>query len=433
MYKILLPIIRHLTGIYEERHYREDERLRNFIKRTGLSVLSAFLLLQLSGCSTKEFAAAFNQIESSIKEEIGSEYRGAEDTQAVWEDADIEKKPEEETKSAPVLASDNNYAYSTLDEETKKVYDEVLDAILTHEKEVSVSTVDTKVLENAYKAVCADYGGLFWVSGYVYTQYTRGGTLVGMDFTPKYTMSYEERIGTQEQIDDSVAELLSGIAGTATDYEKAKYVFEVLIQNVDYDASMENNQNIISVFLSRATVCQGYACATQYLLNQLGVQSTIVTGMAEGESHAWNLVRLDGNYYYMDTTWGNSRYLDDSSKIEKYVNYSYLAVTSEEISRTHVLDSSFPLPECTNMENNYFVQEGKYFTEWVPENVGSLFAQSWSQGGRGMSVKFSSPELYQKALEYFITDQHISDYCENISSIYYLEDPEQYVLTINFV
>ena len=407
--------------------------MRNLLKRTFLSVLSALLFLQLWGCSTKEFAETFSRIENSIKEEIGSEYRGAEDTQAVWEDADIEKKPEEETKVSLAENFGVNYAYSTLDEETRIVYDEVLDAILSHEEDVSVSTVDKKILENAYKAVCADYGGLFWVSGYVYTQYTRGGKLVGMDFTPKYTMSHEERIGIQEQIDDSVEELLAGISVSNSDYEKAKYVFEILIQNVDYDASMENNQNIISVFLSRATVCQGYACATQYLLNKLGVPSTIVTGTAEGESHAWNLVRLDGNYYYMDTTWGNSRYLDDSSQIEKYVNYSYLAVTSEEISRTHVLDSSFPLPECTSMENNYFVREGKYFTEWNPENVGSLFAQAWSQGGGGMSVKFSSPELYQQAIQYFIADQHIADYCEKISSIYYLEDPEQYVLTINFV
>ena len=407
--------------------------MRNLLKRTFLSVLSALLFLQLWGCSTKEFAETFSRIENSIKEEIGSAYRGAEDAQAVWEDADIEKKPEEETKVSLAENFGVNYAYSTLDEETRIVYDEVLDAILSHEEEVSVSTVDTKILENAYKAVCADYGGLFWVSGYVYTQYTRGGKLVGMDFTPKYTMSHEERIGIQEQIDDSVEELLAGISVSNSDYEKAKYVFEILIQNVDYDASMENNQNIISVFLSRATVCQGYACATQYLLNKLGVPSTIVTGTAEGESHAWNLVRLDGNYYYMDTTWGNSRYLDDSSQIEKYVNYSYLAVTSEEISRTHVLDSSFPLPECTSMENNYFVREGKYFTEWNPENVGSLFAQAWSQGGGGMSVKFSSPELYQQAIQYFIADQHIADYCEKISSIYYLEDPEQYVLTINFV
>ena len=242
----------------------------------------------------------------------------------------------------------------------------------------------------------------------------------------------EERTGLQQQIDASVDELLAGISITDSDYAKAKYVFEILIQNVDYDASADNNQNIISAFLSRATVCQGYACATQYLLKLLGVQSAIVTGNANGESHAWNLVRLDGDYYYMDTTWGNSRYLDDSSQTAKYINYGYLAVTSEEISRTHMLDNSFELPECTNMEDNYFVQEGRYFTEWNPDGVGTLLAQAWDEGSMETAVKFSSPELYEQALNYFIKEQHIVDYCRSISSIYYLEDAEQYVLTFNF-
>ena len=152
-----------------------------------------------------------------------------------------------------------------------------------------------------------------------------------MDFSPKYTMDYDKRMELQAQIDASTEELLDGISVTDSDYDKAKYVFEILVQNVDYDSSVDNNQNIISAFLNRATVCQGYACATQYLLKMLGMESVIVTGTANGESHAWNLVKLDGNYYYMDTTWGNSRYLDDASQTAKYVNYNYLAVTSEEI------------------------------------------------------------------------------------------------------
>ena len=216
-------------------------------------------------------------------------------------------------------------------------------------------------------------------------------------------------------------------------YTKAKYVFEILVQNVDYDASAENNQNIISAFLNRATVCQGYACATQYLLRLLGIQSAIVTGNANGESHAWNLVRLDGEYYYMDTTWGNSRYLDSSSQMEKYVNYNYLAITSEEISRTHILDNSFQLPECTHMEDNYFIKEKRYFEEWNPEGIGALLTESWNAGGGDVAVKFASHDLYEQALKYFITDQHIADYCENISSVFYLEDKELYVLTFHFL
>ena len=172
---------------------------------------------------------------------------------------------------------------------------------------------------------------------------------------------------------------------------------------------------------------------TQYLLRLLGIQSTIVTGNANGESHAWNLVRLDGEYYYMDTTWGNSRYLDSDSQMEKYVNYSYLAITSEEISRTHILDNSFKLPECTHTENNFFRKENRYYEAWSPEQIGALLAESWNAGGGDVSVKFASSDLYEQALQYFITDQHIADYCENISSIFYLEDKEMYVLTFHFL
>lgn len=325
-----------------------------------------------------------------------------------------------------------NYAFLTLDEEERQVYGEVLETILAHDEKAKVSTLDADKLERAYKAVCADYGGLFWVSGYVYTQYTRGGELTDMEFTPKYTMDEEERRKTQQQIDASVEELLGGISITDPDYDKAKYIFEILVQNVDYDASVENNQNIISAFLSRATVCQGYACATQYLLKEMGIQSVIVTGSAGGESHAWNVVRLDGEYYHMDTTWGNSRYLDNSSQAGKYVNYNYLAVTSEEISRTHILDNSFALPECASTADNYFVREGRYFTEWNPQTVGEMLSAAWGSGAGMLSVKFSSPELYRQAFDYFITEQHIADYCENISSVYYLEDEELHVLTFHF-
>ena len=225
---------------------------------------------------------------------------------------------------------------------------------------------------------------------------------------------------------------MAGISITDSDYEKAKYVFEVLVQNVDYDVSAENSQNIISAFLNRATVCQGYACATQYLLRLLGIQSVIVTGNANGESHAWNLVRLNGRYYYMDTTWGNSRYLSNSSEMEKYVNYNYLAITTEEISRTHTIDNSFALPECTSMEDNYFIRENRYFSEWNPEAVGAVLTEVWNAGGGDASVKFASKGLYERALDYFIAQQYIADYCENISSIYYLEDEELYVLTFHF-
>lgn len=404
---------------------------------------AAVCLFSFMGCSlTEQYEVLKTEI---LKNEVTMENRGEQASEVAFaseetvppmtelsEETEIPTEIEIPLEIDEDMAQVPNYAYLSLSEEEKHVYNEVLNTILEHTEKAEVSTLDIDVLERAYKAVCADYGGLFWMSGYVYTQYTKGGELTGMDFSPKYTMERDKRQQIQQQIDASVEELLAGISITDSDYEKAKYVFEILTQNVDYDSSVENNQNIISAFLNRATVCQGYASAAQYLLRLLGIESVIVTGQANGESHAWNLINLDGEYYYMDVTWGNSRYLDHSSQTEKQVNYSYLAMTTDEIEKTHTFDNTFPLPKCSSMACNYFVRENHYITEWNPQAIGELLAEVWNAGGEELAVKFSSPAIYDMALDYFITQQHISDYCENISSIYYLENQELCVLTFHF-
>lgn len=401
----------------------------------------AMCLILCTGCGmishSKEKTAVIKKEEAESNMPQGETQEKMPETETALPEPETAAPQEKAQEEASAIAWDReayagDFAYLTLNDGEQQVYYEILTAMLEHRESVTVSTLDPQALELVYKAVCADYGGLYWVSGYVYTQHTVNGTPVSMDFAPKYTMDYEQRLKLQEQIDASAKEYLAGISVTDSDYEKAKYVFETLVQNVDYDASAKNSQNILSVFLGRATVCQGYACATQYLLHLLGIQSVIVTGSANGQSHAWNLVRLDGDYYYMDTTWGNSRYLDSTSRMEKYVNYNYLAVTSEEISRTHTLDNSFALPECVSMDDNYFVKENRYFEEWNPDAAGAVLAEAWNAGKADAAVKFASSELYEKALDYFITQQYIADYCQNISSVYYIEDEELRVLTFRF-
>ena len=285
-----------------------EETVKKIMKRTLCLILCAAAFADLlSGCSFAGFHLETEVFQSETKTNISKRpVKKSKPEEKVQQEAVIETETEETGEPAETdresfgreadTAYAQNYAYSTLADTAKEVYHEILTAILEHKEKIEVSTLEVDVLEEAYRAICADYGGLYWVSGYVYTQYSRGGEPTGMEFQPKYTMDADEREETQKQIDASVEELMAGISHQDSDYTKAKYVFEILVQNVDYDASAENNQNIISAFLNRATVCQGYACATQYLLRLLGIQSAIVTGNANGESHAWNLVRLDGEY-----------------------------------------------------------------------------------------------------------------------------------------
>ncbi|WP_090170183.1 transglutaminase domain-containing protein [Pseudobutyrivibrio sp. 49] len=327
----------------------------------------------------------------------------------------------------------DRYAYQHLNDETKVTYDQIYNCMTEYSEKITVSTKDNSTLQKAYEAVMADYGDLFWVNGYKYNTYTSDDKVVSIEFWPKYTMSKDQRDVYKASIEATADEWLSGISQDASDFKKALYVFETLIENVDYNTDSEENQNILSVFLYRSTVCQGYADAAWYLLDKLGIKSTVITGTANGESHAWNLVYLDGAYYYMDVTWGNSKYLDGNNDTAKRVNYAYFAMTTEEISQNHVITVDFEVPECLSNADNFFVHEGLYYDWFGVDSIGNRLAQSYNNGEAEISLKFSNSDLYSKVINYFIDENHLSDYCRGINSVYYLLDENANVLTIQWV
>ena len=326
----------------------------------------------------------------------------------------------------------DRYAYQHIDEESQITYDQIYNCITEYKEKVTVTTKSSEVLQRAYEAVMADYGNLFWVSGYKYNTYTSDGAVVSIEFSPKYTMSKDQRDVYQASVEATAEEWLAGISENASDFDKALHVFETLIENVDYNTDSEENQNILSVFLYRSTVCQGYADAAWYLLDKLGIKSTIITGTANGESHAWNLVYLDGAYYFMDVTWGNSKYMDGNNDTAKRVNYAYFAMTTEEISQNHVITVDFEVPECLSNADNYYVHEGLYYDWFGVDSIGSRLSQSYESGEAEISLKFSNSDLYSQVINYFIDENHLSDYCRGLNSVYYLLDENANVLTIQW-
>ncbi len=348
-----------------------------------------------------------------------------------WYSGEIEQNAFVEPYKVEGVSFDK-YAYQHISEEEQTTYDQIYDCIIQHKDKISLFTKDEKVLGDAYEAVMADYGNLFWVSGYQYNTFSINDKVIGLEFEPKYTRSKEQRDVDQAAVDAVVDEWLSGVNPNASDFDKALYVFETLINNVDYDSNAEDNQNIISAFLNRATVCQGYSDAAWYMLDRLGIKSTIIIGTANGEQHAWNLVYLDGAYYYMDVTWGNSKYLNINNDTVKRINYANFAMTTEEISQNHVITSSFEVPECLSNEDNYYVHKGLFYDWFGVDAIGNRLAESFNAGEDEISLKFSSSDLYNRVIEYFFDERHISDYCSNMGDINYLLDEDANVFTVQW-
>lgn len=371
------------------------------------------VLLGLTACGMPE---AIRGISAGIRDELAEEAREANANN----NRDV------------TSVSMECYGYNQLNPEEQLVYDEIVDCLLNHLDKVDVSTTDTNELYKVFSIVMADHGGIFWVSGYQYNTYSLFGRVTSIEFEPNYTFSQQEVLQLQQQIDEVVLGWMSGISVTDSDYNKAKYIFETLIQNVDYDLNSENNQNILSVFLGGKTVCQGYACATQYLFNYLGMNSMIVTGVAGKEAHAWNLIQLDGQYYYMDTTWGNSKYLSEEMSSEKYINYAFMACTSEEINRTHEPQMQIELPEATATDNDYFHREGLFFDTYDKNAIGETVASAWYRGADRVAIKMGNDELYQEVKKYMVEDGAIFDWCVGLRSINYIENTEECILNFQF-
>lgn len=332
---------------------------------------------------------------------------------------------------------ENSYAFHQLPDNEQEIYLEILWTLLNFRENVTLSSMDEEEISRMFQCVLNDHPEIFYVDGYTYTQYTLGDILKRITFSGTYPMDKEEIADRQTQIDEYVKQCFSGITSEMDEYEKVKHIYEYLIDHTEYDALAKDNQNICSVFLDGRSVCQGYAKATQYLLQQAGIGSTLILGeVSKGEGHAWNAVRIDGQWYYVDTTWGDASYQavggEDSypQKAKPTINYDYLCVTTEQLCKTHTIENVVTPPECVAMEANYYVKEGLYFTTLDKEQLTRIFQEGYEHGNAYVTLKCASEELYEQMQDMLITEQEIFKYldCPN-GVVSYTDDKEQYSMS----
>lgn len=91
-----------------------------------------------------------------------------------------------------------------------------------------------------------------------------------------------------------------------SDYDKFKAVINWIVSNVRYDEDNETKyqHDLTGVVLDGLAVCDGYAGTFYYMANAVGLNALFEDGITNSNRirHAWNLVQIDGTYYYVDPT-----------------------------------------------------------------------------------------------------------------------------------
>ena len=297
--------------------------------------------------------------------------------------------------------------------------------------DIVISTTSDEAVELVFDYVMMDHPEIFYLDGYKYTNYTLGGTITKISFSGNYFYDLDEVKRRQTRINEYVNKCLAGAPSSEDDYYAIKYVYEYIIENTEYDINAEDNQNICSVFLNGRSVCNGYSKAAQYIRGKLGIKCTLVSGTVDtsrsrGVRHAWNLVECNNAYYYMDVTWGDSSFQTasgetaDASKLPR-INYAYLNVTTDDISRNHKISDLIAVPVCNSNADNYYVREGEYFTSSELIFVGDLFDRRYAEGSDNVTIKCASSQVYHELFEELITNKKVFDYIrgENSSQVSY--------------
>ncbi|MHC1685993.1 MAG: transglutaminase domain-containing protein [Clostridiaceae bacterium] len=214
--------------------------------------------------------------------------------------------------------------------------------------------VSTEKILGTVKSTIINYGYGGYISNF---QYSINGNNINVTFN--YNDEKSETIAKLKAVNSKVEEIASEIIKPGmSNIEKEQAIHDYIVNNTSYDYDNyiketvpEDSYNAYGVFFNKVAVCEGYAEAVYRLLNEAGIENTVITGISNGVDHAWNLVNIDGKYYHLDAT-----YNDPINSTTNILSYQYFNLTDEEISKDHSWNKSEYQPS-TNIKYDHVVIE----------------------------------------------------------------------------
>ena len=303
----------------------------------------------------------------------------------------------------------DSFYYGFLNEEEQRVYECLLAACLDFREEMRISPLVSEAeFLRANSALSLDHPEFYWAGSSTKYYVNRDNMVTSVT----YGMNGDER-ETLEKIDALTTPVCESLPDR--EYDAYRMLYEYVIDLADYDgAHPEQGQTIKSVFVNHRSVCAGYSRAFEYLCRKAGLECVYVTGTAvlnngENGSHAWNLIRIQDQWYWCDVTWGDPVF---EGQGEGEMNYNYFCVSDRELTKEHVIDYnpsdlSVEYPSCPDDSLNWYVLNQAYFETYDEETMRQYVTWRASEGMEKIVMKFSNQEELGKAVYELIEQEKI--------------------------
>lgn len=178
--------------------------------------------------------------------------------------------------------------------------------------------------------------------------------------TINFIFEYHTTKVEEDYVDSRVTAILKDIIKVSmNDHQKEKAIHDYIVANVAYDTTLQKF-SAYEGLKNGLTVCSGYAQLAYKMLNESGIEAKIVVGTGNGESHAWNLVKIDNIWYHLDCTWD-----DPVPDVKGRILYNYFNLSDTQISKDHIFEKlDYPVAnQVYNNKTSIFVESD--FMQWT--------------------------------------------------------------------
>ena len=306
--------------------------------------------------------------------------------------------------------------YEALSEYEKGLYDRIVAAVLDFGEYAEFGEpVPRDTVRKIYRLVYAQEREYFWLSSLFYAPEDEISSL-------KLNYVYEKNDAEIKlaELEIAASEIIAELPADASDFDKVVHFHDSIVTGCDFSQTEEHVNSAYGVLVSGYGQCEGYAAAMELLCDRAGIPCFIVCGTNEsGETHAWNKVMIDGDWYNSDCTWDDPILKRDNPD---FVRHDYCLISDAEIiGITHFPDELYGnVPKSTRTDRNYFSGKGLLYDTAAEafESMKEQIRAAGISGKREAELRFTNEDAYYAALSRFFDSGEIRQIIEDVNGNY---------------
>ena len=250
------------------------------------------------------------------------------------------------------MAKAGNYYYEQLTKEQQKAYYAIKEGLLNLQDSFAVPMLSQKELSDIYFLIRMDQPAIFCSVTFSYKYYANS---TAVEMIPQYLFS-KDKIREHRQAMEARVKKLARQAADLDEKGKELFIHDFIVENVKYDKLKKPySHEIIGALGNGVAVCEGIAKAVKILCDELNIWCIIALSENNPDKgikyrHAWNVIRIGGQYYHLDATFDNTLSKDDT------IRYDYVNLSDKQIFRDHE-PVIWKIPTCSDGDHFYYKEK----------------------------------------------------------------------------